>query len=249
MRLSNKLIFILAVVVLYFAFMLRPLLRKGSKSQTTPFTPDAHSSGKVFEQTQEQTPNSKPSHSVNRETAWSEFRQGYGNDLEADFTSDGRVASIQRSALDSQAPSSPVTDKASAIARAQKILSDASSLLGLNPSFPLQAHEALFDEISSRVDFVQTKDGVPFAPAGRVTVQMDSQGRLKSLYSDYINDPVIANSGSFSQGNRVYFVEGRATDGQSVPVLQAYQSVQDGKETITDASTGKILLQRDRRQY
>jgi hypothetical protein len=205
-----------------------------------------------------------------------EFAAKYGPALQFEMTADGRLASVR----EGNARSIPVRnfragDHDAVLAAAKQVLEDARNLIKAPPDLEVQSRQVQSDDVSSQVDFVQAKDGVPLAPYGKLTVQFDSSGGLRALYSDYISDIRIVNPRTLSEdtarqkmldaissdparegrpsftsrGEAIIYIPAPQISAEPVPAHHAYRFWLSGREVILDASTGDILFQRDRREF
>ena len=211
------------------------------------------------------------------ETTWQSFRKQYGEGLEAAFTADHRLARI-RAGSEPGIPASRFSsgDKNSARTRADEILHSVGDLIGLNSKFPVQSRSVRSDEISSQIEWVQTYHDVSIEPFGRITMQLDSRGGLRALYSNYISDPAIVNeptlddasaknlalsnlhftperpggpAGRAGKGDLILFAPGPQDSSATVQLKYAYRFWIEGREVIVDAAKGEILSEKDRRQF
>ena len=211
-----------------------------------------------------------------RETGWRKFQSEFGSSLNPTFTPDRRLVRVRAGEnMGKPADHFSSGDQDAALARAQEILRNAGGLLGLNPDYPLQARAVRADEISSQIEWVQAYRGVQIEPFGRITLQLDSEGGLHGLYSNYISDPVIVNhpqlddssartlafshlhfepdrplqSGQAPKGDLVLFAPGPQDSSQPIELRYAYRYWVSGHEVIVDAANGDILSEKDRRQF
>lgn len=209
------------------------------------------------------------------EARWQKFQAQFGTHLNPTFTPDHRLVRIRSGEEGSTPADHFVTgDQSAALARAQEILRQAGELLGLKSDYPLQARAIRSDDISSQIEWVQTYHGVTIEPFGRITLQLDADGGLHGLYSNYISSPTIVNqpslddssarslafshlhftpdrpldSGPAPKGELVLFAPGPQDSSQSIELRYAYRYWVSGHEVMVDASSGEILSEKDRRQ-
>jgi hypothetical protein len=204
---------------------------------------------------------------------WRHFQKEFGLHFDSTFTLDHRlshVRAVDRSARPMRGFDSG--NKDAALKRAEEVLKVAGPLIGLNSDYPLSARAVSSDEISSQVEWVQAYRGVPIEPYGRITVQLDQNGGLRGLYSNYISDPVIGNEPSLDPvaaknalishldftvehperigvGELVLFSPGPQVTSSPVILTYGYRYWIEGREVILDAAKGEILSERDRRQF
>jgi hypothetical protein len=198
---------------------------------------------------------------------WKRFQEKFGAELQSGFSADGRLVSISgRPGAGKRAqPGFTPEDPRQAIARAKEIVEQARALLGINEDWPLGEPLAQTGKISAQVYFQQSRGGVPVAPFGTVSVDLDSQGGLIRLDSSYapdpqiVNDPVLDSSeaklralgavGDQSStlkpqgGNTVLWISAGGSEAR-----YAYEYYIQGRRVIVDAGSGAILLKRDVRQ-
>jgi hypothetical protein len=205
--------------------------------------------------------------------SWKRFQEVFGEGFDATFTDDRRLSHVRAGEGSSiGALNYKRGNKEAALKRAEEVLHEAGSLIRIDPVLPLVARDVLSDEISSKVEFAQTYKNVPIEPFGKVTVQLDEAGGLRGLYSNYISDPVITNEPTqdpsvlkdsllsqvhftpdhpdqVSTGTLILFAPGPQDSESKVPLTYAYRFFVDGREVVVDASNGKILSEKDRRQF
>jgi len=198
-----------------------------------------------------------------KKNSWSEFQAQYGRGMKARFLPGGQLVSIQGN-FESAFPAAEKdfrSDQASMVLdRAKKILDSASSMLGLESEFPLGTPQAQLNNVSAQVHFKQSYQGIPLAPLGSVTLQFGPKGELLSLDSSYVPRVKIRNQIKLTQDQAEHKVLGSAVEGGRVVIWVtnplgepegrfAYEYWQQGRQVIVDATDGKILFRRDRRNF
>lgn len=183
------------------------------------------------------------------------FKERFGGELKFEWGESGRLVSIRGSSASVSAGADYRSDDPqSAISRAKDILEAAGVLLGVQSGLPLENPIAIANAASAQVYFQETLGGVPLAPLGKVTVDLGPKGELLGLDSSYMpniapKNAVDSKNMSGSQSKLIVWVssnrdgEGRATS------RYAYDSMVNGLEVVTDATTGESLFRRDRRVF
>lgn len=133
------------------------------------------------------------------------------------------------------------------ILRAREIFRDARALLGISDVTQFLDPVTAPGQSSGQVIFQQSVNGVPVYPGGLVTILVGPDGELRSLDSSVYANPEIANAATLpasAESKLVLYVV------QTLPnaVLRyAYVSQVRGMQSISDAETGTVLLERSRR--
>jgi hypothetical protein len=160
-------------------------------------------------------------------------------------------------------------DPRKALARAREIIESASELLGVTPDWPLEEPIAKGNKVSAQVYFKEESSGVATAPFGSVWVDLDSQGELIGLDSNYIPSPEVVNSQTMQpQDAKLRAIAAVGDTGETLkteggdPILwvqknpdgtpvayHAYEYYVGGRQVIVDAGNGAILHKRDVRQF
>ena len=101
-------------------------------------------------------------------------------------------------------------------------------------------------ESSAQVVAQQSLDGIPISPGGLVTMLIGSDGEIRAIDSSIYPKTEIANKVSLAQppqSREILFV----TQSAPTAVLRhAYETRDRGIQTVTDAQTGEVLLERNR---
>lgn len=180
------------------------------------------------------------------------FARKYGEKLA--FTEfEGRVIRIDGSGLLSEAfdPSQKVggfraSDAAAVSARAREVFANVRKMLGVSEDAEFILHPPTTGESSAQVVAQQSEDGVPISPGGLVTMLFGSDGEVRAVDSSIYPKIEIANSARLAppaQSREILFV----TQSAPVAVLRhAYETRDRGIQTVTDAETGEVLLERNR---
>lgn len=201
------------------------------------------------------------------------FLRHFGSELDLKFSSDHRLVRIRSSRKPGVAARTFQSgDYESVRKRSQEILDQVKSLIAYNPDFPVGENAIRSDEVSSQIEFTEKYRGVPLAPFGGITVQLDQNGGIRGLYSTYISEVRISNEASMDEtearelapkkihfsrtqdtpvgkGELILFTPGPQDSEQPVELKYAYRYSIDGRDVILDASNGNILSERDRRQF
>lgn len=133
------------------------------------------------------------------------------------------------------------------VARAREVLSDARALLRIPEDTQFAEPLVTPGDSTGQVTFQQTKGSVPIYPGGLVTVLLGPDGELRTLDSSIYPVVEVVNSMTLPQpgsSRSILYV----TEAEPKAVLRyAYETMNKGTQTITDAQTGAILSERDRR--
>lgn len=133
------------------------------------------------------------------------------------------------------------------VLRARQIFQDARALLGVSDSMQFLSPVSAPGESSGQVIFQQSLNGVPVYPGGLVTLLVGSEGELRSLDSSIHADPEVANVVTLpapAESKLVLYVV------QTLPTAilrYAYVTQARGMQSVSDAETGAVLLERSRR--
>lgn len=200
MRRSNKyrkqalaVISVIFIGAAFFGYHSRETHESREQREATAVAPDSATSAVQSGESPAAVVTGKSASAV--EANWRKFQEKFGSNLESAFTKDHRLVRVRAGEeLGSPADRFSTGNKDAALARGQEILQQAGELLGLKADYPVQARAVRSDEVSSQIEWVQTYHGVSIEPFGRVTLQLDAEGGLHGLYSNYISDPVIVNA-------------------------------------------------------
>lgn len=211
---------------------------------------------------------------LDSEKEWNLFKSRFGQNLTAEYATNGRLAVVHGNAGQGRKASSAfdVTDRQAAIQRAREVIEGAYDLLGINPNSPLADHPvARNSETSVQVYFRETRGGYPVEPNGQITVDLGKDGELLGLYSSYIPDIDIENSvnlgsdqakvkagqisvdtqiGLRAEGGRqiLWVAQNSAMEAKAQGRI-AYEFLIQGRQVVVDAGSGEILFSRDRRHF
>jgi hypothetical protein len=215
-------------------------------------------------------PNTAQSIAIHPKGSWDEFRKKFGNELQARFLTDGRLASVRGSLETSQrAGAAFITDDSQkSIARAREVIDAASDLFRVQEGLPLMDPVVQGGGASVQVTFREMIDGVPVAPLGSVTVNLGRHGELLGLYSEYVPGVRVTNGVIIDREQAKNIAVAAITDKSSglgaevgthiiwVSVYtgksegrHAYEFSIQGRQVIIDAATGAILQRRDKRIF
>ena len=181
-----------------------------------------------------------------------DFARKYGDRLT--FTEfEGRVIRIDGSGLLSESfgPDQKIggfrtSDAAAVSARAREVFANARKLLGVPDDAEFILHPPTTGESSAQVVAQQSLSGIPISPGGLVTMLIGPDGEIRAIDSSVYPKTEIANTVSLApppQSREILFV----TQSAPTAVLRhAYETRDRGIQTVTDAQTGEVLLERNR---
>lgn len=188
-----------------------------------------------------------------------DFQRAYGGWKDVRRAADGRAIRLE---TELGADGSPPTkeyrseafnplNQAKAIDRALRVLREARAITGVDPDRSLANGAVSATQTQALVSFSQSIDGVPVVEGGAIHVLLGEWGELRTIESDFLQNPSIANAPDPAQkpgggGSRtvLYPVSREA----GAPELRyGYETIDHGIQTITDAQTGEVLFRRDRR--
>jgi hypothetical protein len=272
MKVSRKLLLMLAVTLTPGLFVLVYFVRQmvGAPQQdlilshSAAPTPEAASGSN--DDSSKEAVLSKKAAPLRTEQVWQTFKAQFGEDLQAQFDSDGRLDSVKGSTSGSKKAGSAFRsdEPQQAIARAREILEASAGLLGIQSDLPLERPRAQGDRISAQVTFRETKNAIPILPDGVVIVDLGSQGELLGLYSSYVPDIKIVNQIRLSADearkqaiSSVLSPVGLKPEGggeviwvtkSTVPPsgYRAYEFEVQGHQVVVNAESGEILFKRNR---
>lgn len=201
---------------------------------------------------------------IQTEDSWADFKKKFGSNLEADFLPDGRVAAI-RAVPDrdqkKKASQFDPRDPKKIMDRARDVLDSARGLIGVEKDSPLGDARVRVGDLSAKVTFRESHEGLVVLPRGSVTVSFGAEGEILSLSSDYAQgisvrnqvrvDAETARSRALSA---LADMNSKATGGnliiwQSGAVsLKAYEYWVQGRQIIVDAESGTVITIRDQSQ-
>ncbi|MGK5083226.1 hypothetical protein WDW37_07955 [Bdellovibrionota bacterium FG-1] len=200
------------------------------------------------------------------------FQKKFGPDLNPQFNSKGHLESLKGSFGNGLrgAPDFDPKDPKKSIMRANEVIDGARGLLGIQADLPLLAPLAKNSPATTQVAFREGYDGIPLEPPATITVDLGPQGELLGLWSSYTGDVIVINSrtldlenarsraqtavedtpsaSTIKGGREVIWVDPRKSDA-APQGHRAYEFYVQGRQVIVDASNGKILSKRDRRQF
>jgi hypothetical protein len=133
-------------------------------------------------------------------------------------------------------------------ARAEEILKDAHRILGLNASQEWVGPTIQPGESSGQVIFQLAVGGVPVYPDGLITLVIGAEGELRSMDSSAYPETRVMNArtlGAPANSRAILYV----TDSEPVAALHHAYETRDagGIQRVSDAQTGEVLLERDRK--
>jgi len=232
-----------------FRAKLRETINKPSKSSPTVKPSEAANRNPSSETADKKQDDVKASEPLTREA----FVRKYGEKLEVVSSSD-RVIRFSGIAIRSddllneqKVKGFRPSRSADLVARAREILNDARSLLRIPDDTQFGEPLVTPGDSTGQVTFQQTKGSVPIYPGGSVTVLMGPDGELRTLDSSIYPVVEVVNSISLPQpgsSRSILYV----TEAEPKAVLHyAYEVMNKGTQIITDAQTGAVLSERDRR--
>lgn len=212
-----------------------------------------------------------------RNSSWQEFTRKFGPELKSKTLSDGRIVAIYGSrgkGVHADSDFDP-EDSKKAVDRAKEIVLAATDLLALQPDWPLGFEVAKVSPASAHIFLNETYQGLLVRPVGSIKIDLGAKGELVSLYSDYapylkIVNAAIANEVRLDvESAKIKALEAIPRKlGEATPVVYstnsepkviwvtgrreghiAYDFMVDGRQIVVDAQTGKILFQRNQRQF
>lgn len=209
---------------------------------SSPALPVDQTRGKTSGPTQERDPLTRPA-----------FAARYGEALKWTFY-EGRVIRIDGSGIPSEKYSTdqkldrfrPSND-AEVAARARGVFVNARRLLGIPDRADFLPGAVTPGESSAQVIYHQSFNGVPVTPGGTVTVLLGPEGEVRGIDSSIYPETEIVNAPGGqppANGREVLFVVSSAP---TAVLHYAYETRSQGIQTVVDAQTGAILLQRNRR--
>lgn len=225
------------------------LLRPREKPAVTPVVPERAPAGKQSDRRPAGRAESVEGEALARDA----FARKYGERLV--FTEfEGRVIRIDGSGLPSEAfePGQKVdgfrtSDAAAVSARAREIFANARKMLGVPDDAEFILNPPTTGESTAQVVAQQSQNGVPISPGGLVTMLIGPEGGIRALDSSIYPKTEIANVVRLApppQSREILFV----TQSAPTAVLRhAYETRDRGIQTVTDAETGEVLLERNRR--
>lgn len=181
------------------------------------------------------------------------FLRKYGEKIEV-ITSSDRVIrfsgiAIRNSDLlnEQKVKSFRPSHSADLVMRAREILNDARSLLRIPAETEFGDPLVTPGDSTGQVTFPQTRDGTPIYPGGLVTILLGPDGELRTLDSSIYPVIEVVNAVTLPQpgsSRAILYV----TEAEPKAVLRyAYETMTKGIQIITDAQTGVVLSERDRR--
>jgi hypothetical protein len=199
----------------------------------------------------------------NQQKAWTQFTKQFGTHLQPQFSEDGYLLSISREPSFKKNESFSVENfdtknSIQGLNRAKEILAAAQELLHIQPDWPLENATIQNGPLSCQIYWTETHQGLPVLPGGAIKIDLGNKGELLELQSTYLHSIQIVNqvhltqdeaesrvpgSGPIYGGNLIIWNTGN-NQGH-----MAYQMSRNGRQIILDADTGKILMNRDRRQF
>lgn len=203
---------------------------------------------------------------------WGVFQAGYGPFDENTFSPDLRLLRLRSDQSIAAGGGFQSGQRNSVLARGEEIVKNAQELLGLDSFRSLSLASIQTDEFSSQLEWIQTVQGLPIEPAGRLSLQLTQEGGLRGLYSSIIADYRISNQVSMSMvearqlvfsslqfhlehpekvndlGHLILFAKNFQQSSTQVELRHAYRFWIEGREIIVDADNGQLLSEKDRRQ-
>lgn len=183
-----------------------------------------------------------------------EFARKYGDALKF-VSASGRVTRIDGGLLDASTLQGPArvpgfrpSSEGDLRARADEIFRDAHRLLGLNSSQEWVGPTITTGDTTGQVIYQQAVDGVPLYPNGLVTLVIGPEGELRAMDSSAYPEIRVVNArklGMPENSRSILYV----TDSDPVAALHHAYETRDarGIQRVSDAQTGEILLERDRK--
>ncbi|MGZ3700111.1 MAG: hypothetical protein ACXVCH_18610 [Bdellovibrionota bacterium] len=202
---------------------------------------------------------------ADNDEGWNRFKERFGKDLRPEFYG-GKLVSISGTGTPAGKEFDP-TDPQKVIARGREMIEAAKDLLKIDPAFPPGNPRVHGTEASAQVFFEEEFDGIPVEPHGPIKVDLDSDGGLSALYSDYVPNVHITNnktlvSGEDAKSSAVAAIAMTQFMGGPGPIggnqvlwvrngnegRRAYEYNVQGWQVIVDAGDGSILSKHDKRQ-
>ena len=202
-----------------------------------------------------------------RTSNWKNFSEKFGTKLKPQFSEGGQLVSIRGQLGEGEtSPNFNPQDPQKSIARAREIIAAASGLMGLRPDFPLGDANTRGSAITSQVFMSESYEGIPLSPVGNVKIDLGTHGELVALYSDYAPHLTVSNQFQLSTEDAKVSALSTIKKSDSDSALEvdggakliwvsegsgksAYEFMVQGRQVIVDAGSGKVLFNRDRRQY
>ncbi|MEK6579317.1 MAG: hypothetical protein AABZ55_08845, partial [Bdellovibrionota bacterium] len=183
-----------------------------------------------------------------------QLRAQFGPDVKIEIGESNRLVSIRASKEFRFQRREVIANEADAIRRAEEILGLLRDEIGIRPESPLSEPVVRLTENTALVYFQQTLKGLPVAPFGQVTVQLDLHGGLNRLDSDYLSGLRVENEisgvNNFSPPSEpmssIVWVAREYATRDNPSGKYAYQYVSSGVQVVIDAQTGVILFQKNR---
>lgn len=180
------------------------------------------------------------------------LKKVFGQGLSLQFSADGGFESATGNLAQGLASSKDFNskDEASVRLRAKEVLKEVLSESGSSDSISINEGVVTTGEHSAQVFFQQNHDGVSFEPSGRFTVDLGPQGELLGAHSDLVNGYEVI--GEFvkappSQNSlKIFWIDTSTTPPKA---RASYQTYEKGRQIVTDATTGQVIFQRDRRNF
>lgn len=206
------------------------------------------------------------------------FRARYGRELRIERAADGRPLAVRGAPSSGERASAPYDSRNSAqvLARAREVRDAASRALELEDAdLDAIAPDVQVGETSSQVRFAQSLGGTRIEPGGSVRVDLGARGEILNVDADVTRDLRVVNERRLSSeqaqekaraavteqpsgaarggfgitgGAPIVWVEADARGGGSEG-RHAYGYTVEGYRIVIDAGDGKVLYQKDRRQF
>ncbi|MEK6705772.1 MAG: hypothetical protein AABZ06_08285 [Bdellovibrionota bacterium] len=215
------------------------------------------------------------------DNAWEVFQSRFGPGLEPQFLKNGALASIHSklamavddktdTAAKNGVPGFSTLDISKIETRAAQIIESIKPLLMVENDWLLEKVSTKSGPVSAQVFFRQSRNGVPLAPYGNISINLGKNGELISVYSDYLPFVRVNPSGerltteqagvkaltalpdlkpATPEGGSLVLWASKPDMGRTVDAKYAYEFYVAGRQVVVDASDGSVLHVRDRRQF
>lgn len=199
--------------------------------------------------------------------SWEKLLIDFGPNLYPQFTLTAQLISVRGSPQNQKTSNGNFDPQNNfqAIKRAKEIISAASQLLGLHPSWPLEYVVSHGSSISAQVFLSESYEGMRVAPSGHIKVDLGPEGQLLALYSDYVSPEhvkKVANLSTSEAGLKALTIVTQMSGKQFQPSIGekiiwvtgnqgylAYEYKIRGQVIVIDADTGRVLSSRDKRNF
>jgi hypothetical protein len=185
---------------------------------------------------------------LNRES----FQRTFGEKMEWTLH-EGRVIRIDGTAISLEAFDSSQrisrfrpSNHVELTARGREIFESARRLVGAPSNAEFLNPAVNGGESSGQVSFQQAVDGVPVYPGGLVTVLVGSEGELRTLDSSVYPVIRVTNAPAIAMGSGARHILYVTQSEPTALVKHAYETRDHGIQTVIDAQTGAVLLERNR---